>query len=240
MIAFHGKPGIKEFYLARAKAHFAADEIVKGKYWANGHRCAVGCLIHSDSHADLAEALSIPLQLAHLIDGIFEGMSNGHAKSFPMRFIESIPVGAELAGVIDRFLLTLLSDPHHGVIACANEAARKPIQDMIDLFARQVSGESISTPKWHAAADAMRQHVLQHPIEATVWAARATVWAARARGGVLLVGGARAEAAAWAAAWAAWQGAWGRGEGGGASNHYLWQSEMLLSLLADAPVPAAA
>jgi len=43
MIAFHGKPEIKEQYLARVRAHAAADEIIHGKYWEGGKGCAIGC-----------------------------------------------------------------------------------------------------------------------------------------------------------------------------------------------------
>jgi hypothetical protein len=155
MIAFHGKQEVKDFYLARAKAHFAADEIVHGQYWEDGKGCAVGCLIHSNSHSQLAKEINIPIEMAFLIDRLFERMSNVTAKSFPVRFIESIPVGAELDGVIDRYFLALLSDKDHGVILSANDHTRKPIQDVIDLFARQVSGQGIPTvDEWTAAGSA--------------------------------------------------------------------------------------
>jgi len=48
MKAYHNKKETKKFYLDRVKAHFKADEIVKGKYWQNGKGCAVGCTIHAN------------------------------------------------------------------------------------------------------------------------------------------------------------------------------------------------
>ena len=46
MLAFHGKPELKQFYVERAIKHREADEIVQGYgYWENGKGCAVGCLI---------------------------------------------------------------------------------------------------------------------------------------------------------------------------------------------------
>lgn len=46
LIAFHGKQSIKDEYLARVRAHKAADEIIKGVYWEKGKGCAVGCTVH--------------------------------------------------------------------------------------------------------------------------------------------------------------------------------------------------
>src|SRR5208337_1034787 len=149
------KQDVKDFYLARAKAHFDADEIVHGQYWKEGKGCAVGCLIHSNSHSNLAKELNIPVEMAYLIDRLFEGIPNGTAKSFPVRFIEAIPVSAELDGVMDRYFHALLSDKDQGVILSANDMVREPIQAVIDLFARQISGQSIPTlAEWRAADSA--------------------------------------------------------------------------------------
>ena len=60
MRAFHNNPAIKEKYLARVRAHAAADEIIKGQYWQNGRGCAVGCTIHSSSHKAYEDELGIP------------------------------------------------------------------------------------------------------------------------------------------------------------------------------------
>lgn len=45
ILAFFGDPKIKAKYLRRVKAHYKADEIIKGTYWENGKGCAVGCTI---------------------------------------------------------------------------------------------------------------------------------------------------------------------------------------------------
>jgi hypothetical protein len=51
MKTFHGRLSIKKKYVARVRGHRLADQIVKGKYWENGKGCAVGCTVHSASHA---------------------------------------------------------------------------------------------------------------------------------------------------------------------------------------------
>ena len=68
LIAFHGKQSVKDFYIERVRAHAAADEIIHGKYWENGKGCAVGCTIHSRTHARYETELGIPLALARLED----------------------------------------------------------------------------------------------------------------------------------------------------------------------------
>ena len=73
----------KRKFVARARKHQLADEIIKGRYWEGGKGCAVGCLVHGSSHTQLANELGIPLQMAILIDRLFEGMPLAEAKAFP-------------------------------------------------------------------------------------------------------------------------------------------------------------
>lgn len=99
MRAFHNDPEIKEKFLKRLRAHYEADEIVKGTYWENGKGCAVGCTIHGNDHSKYEEELGIPIILARLEDRIFEGMPNAESKEWPIKFIESINVGSDLSKV---------------------------------------------------------------------------------------------------------------------------------------------
>ena len=110
MKAFHGDPAIKAKYLARVQAHAAADEIVHGKYWENGKGCAVGCTIHDSKHSNYETELGIPTALARLEDTLFEGQSNGAAKTFPVRFLSAIKPGADLSRIRWQFLHWLLTE----------------------------------------------------------------------------------------------------------------------------------
>lgn len=107
LIAFHGKTSIRAEYIARVKAHAAADEIIQGKYWENGKGCAVGCTIHGSNHADYEKVLGIPQVLAHLEDRIFEGLQNGESKKFPLQFLSAIKPGADLSMVGPKLLLAI-------------------------------------------------------------------------------------------------------------------------------------
>lgn len=96
LVAFHNDPKIKRKYLSRVKAHYKADEIIKGTYWQNGKGCAVGCTIHSGNHKRYEDELGLPEGLARLEDTIFENLENGTAKEWPVKFLSTIKVGADL------------------------------------------------------------------------------------------------------------------------------------------------
>ena len=109
MKAFHNDPKIKTKYLARVRAHAAADQIIKGIYWENGKGCAVGCTIHSNDHSSYETELGIPMWLAYVQDRIFEGLNNGNAKRWPVEFLEAIAPGQDLEKIKIPFLIFVLN-----------------------------------------------------------------------------------------------------------------------------------
>lgn len=120
MQAFLNDESVRSAVIAQVVAHAKADEIVKGRYWEGGKGCAVGRTIHSADHALYESALGIPHELARLQDFIFESLPNGEAKSFPLEFLEAIPLGADLSRVWDKFHVWLLLDPINGLVALPN------------------------------------------------------------------------------------------------------------------------
>lgn len=207
VLSYHDDKAVKTKFVARARAHQKADEIVKGQYWEDGKGCAVGCLVHGSSHNKLAEELAIPLQMAYLIDRLFEGMPIEAAKKFPLRFVQAIPVGADLEKVMDRFFLALLSDPKQGVMLSANDSVRSRIQTVIALYTRQVAADYPSAQEWRAAYSAADS------------AASSAAYSAADRAADRAADSA-ADSAAYSAAYRA-----------AMNDHYLWQAEMLLALL---------
>ena len=150
--AFHGDPEIKEKYLARIRAHAAADEIVHGIYWQNGKGCAVGCTVHSNKHSAYETELGIPRILAKIEDNIFESLSNGRAKLWPEQFLEAPRVGADLSMVWPQFAVWLLIDPQYGVIQFSK--SKKAIQNVADAYQKIINKEvdNIDWPKLRDAA----------------------------------------------------------------------------------------
>lgn len=207
MIAFHGKQEIKDFYMARLQAHAATDEVIHGKYWVGGKGCAVGCTIHSGKHKHYESELAIPEQIAYLEDAIFEALPNSDAKTFPVRFLEAIPVGADLSMVIPKFLHWLLVDETYGaIIGVTDEGVKNSVVGVASLYRRLINGNTPFDREWEAAGKA-------------AWAA----WDA---------GAARAARAAGEAAWPPGEAARAAGEAFSKAS-----AEKLLQLLADSPVP---
>lgn len=160
--AFHDDPKIKAKYLRRVQAHAAADEILQGYgYWRDGKGCGVGCTIHSGAHRNYETELGIPMWLAYLEDGIFEGLPPERAKTWPAEFLEAIQPGADLCLVALRFMVWLLG----GVMSHADQRGKIAIQTVIDLYDRVLVGEQIERTAWMEA-------------EATAWEAEAAAWAA--------------------------------------------------------------
>ena len=164
LISFHGDPKIKAKYVDRVRAHQASDELIQGYgYWKDGKGCAVGCTLHRSTlhrggnpgdhpHTGYETELGIPIAIAHLEDHIFEALPMLEARGFPLQFLQSIPVGADLSGVIPRFLHWLMVGPEDGII---NFTAHQGVKDVIqlagDLWKRVVDGDMVTQEEWKAA-----------------------------------------------------------------------------------------
>lgn len=154
LVAYHGDPKIKERYLARVRAHTAADRLIKGQYWENGKGCAVGCTIEGSDHSRYETELGIPRALARLEDALFERLPDERAMLFPDQFLSAIPVGADLSMVVSQFLVWLLVDPVNGVIRFADsDRVRGAVETVAGLCRRRLEGDEPQRMEW-AAADA--------------------------------------------------------------------------------------
>jgi hypothetical protein len=201
MIAYHGKQEIKDQYLARVKAHRAADELIKGTYWENGKGCAVGCTVHSNQHASYETELGIPRLLARLEDGIFERLPNDLAMTWPERFLDAIPVGKDLSLVWPKFAHWMLLDSEYGVIRFAKtEKTRTVIQKVGELYKQSSEGIEIEKDIWFAASASASASA---SADAAAYAASAASAAADADAAAAYAAYAAADAAAYAASAAA-------------------------------------
>lgn len=175
LLSFHNDSAIKEKYLNRLHLHYKADEIIKGTYWENGKGCAVGCTVHSRSHASYESELGIPRILARLEDTIFEGLPNEKAKEFPIQFLEAIPVGVDLEPVWRKFMIWMLIDENEGVIRYAKtEETKKAIKDVAKAFSDSLT-KTVSHEEWVAVR---RAAVIDAAYNAAYAAAHAADYAA--------------------------------------------------------------
>ncbi len=247
MKAFHGKASIKKKYLARVKKHYELDEIVQGVYWENGKGCAVGCTLEYDNkgesiHQRMEDELGIPRILVRLEDRIFEGLSNGQAKKFPLEFLEAIPVEADLSMVWPKFIVWVLTDKKNGVIQYARPDGKKAIQAVADTFKRLIKGEKIDVNEWldkrrdasadaayasaSASADAAYAYAYADAASASADAAYAYAYADAAASSAADAASASASASASSAAYAY----------AARTKHYGKMAKKLLELLRKSPV----
>jgi hypothetical protein len=116
LLSFKGDKKIKEFYLQRLEQHYKADEITQGIGWSEGKGCAIGCLFNNYEYDLFPKLLGLPVDLAYLVDNIFEFLENKEAKLFPLEFIRAVKVRADLYRIGDKFKLYLLQDETNGII----------------------------------------------------------------------------------------------------------------------------
>jgi hypothetical protein len=151
LLAYHGDPATKEKYIARVRAHRAAERLVQGRTW-QGPRgsekgCAIGCTLEAYDHHRYPIELGVPVELARLEDRIFEGLDVETAMAWPERFLSAIRPGADLSGVWPKFAIWLLE------VMCAKSDAAKPVAS---LYRRRLEGSEPTRADWLAARDSAR------------------------------------------------------------------------------------
>ncbi len=154
LIAFHNNPSIKDKLLADLTEHAKFDRIVHGQYWENGRGCAIGCTLHSmgvksgntGDHSLYETKLGIPRVIARMEDRIFEGLTNGKSKEWPLRFTRAIQPGADLSMVWPRLTLWMLSEELPKYVQKLRHAKQKAaIEEVAGLFREWCDGASLSS-----------------------------------------------------------------------------------------------
>ena len=157
MKAYHGSEELKAATIAEMKKHQEDDLILQGSYWlAPGNDfsddppggCAVGCMTHDPDggHELFPEKWGIPEAIAFFEDIIFEGMYEQAALDWPVRFLESIPVGADLSQVADRMMLWLFTESPF------RNARDEQVNEIVArLYLRRLSDDYVSGDEWDEA-----------------------------------------------------------------------------------------
>ena len=211
MISFNGDSRVKEQYVGVAKYHHQADDLAqKHGYCHGGKCCALGCFHGINSQeaciALNGDRLGIPEDISYLEEAVFENSSEPFAKTWPLRFIEAMPVGVDLHTVgikIKQFMLRELLKDKNVINA---EPVRLCIVQVLDLLQNQLMGvfdETKQSAAWSAARSA----------ESAAWSAAES-----------------AESAAWSAAESAESAAWSAAESAAWSAAYEKIGEELLRL----------
>ena len=157
MLAFQNTTVTKPQIIKQLEVHAKADDFIKGTYWENGKGCAVGCTIHSSEHIEYETRFGIPQMLARLEDCIFEGLSNGKAKAWPLRFMNAIKPGADLSTVGWEFQHRLqINNLKFAKKQKFPENVIKAIQMVIDVLEPMTKGKKADKSAESAAESAAR------------------------------------------------------------------------------------
>ena len=174
--AYHGDQAIKDKYLARIRAHAAADALTQGIGWDDGKGCAVGCTLEAYDHSLYPIELGIQEWLAHLEDRIFEGLPAAEAMTWPEAFLEAITPGADLEPVRHKLAIRRLDR----LIALQNGNIGKHGDD-IDAVIKKVVDALVQVRQCHEAEAGKNFCLMPTESESarSAWsAARSAAWSA--------------------------------------------------------------
>ena len=152
--AFHDDPAIKARYLNRVRAYREAGRLEQGSPWTNGAGGAIACTVEGDEPGRYVEELGLSVQLAHLEEGIFDGLHPDEAQGFPEEFLAAIPEGIDADVAMCCFVVWLLSDEDSPMGAWREDAH---IREMAELFEQQAQGGQPPAERWAAAKEACQR-----------------------------------------------------------------------------------
>jgi hypothetical protein len=191
------------------KHHVECDAVRQGCYWDGSRGCFIGCLSHSSDTAKVQDEYGLPIMLQRIAESIFESLPLKEAQAFFAAFPTAVGCdNKDLSKVGWQFLASELRSlpPQPAEVTAVIE----PVIVGMDLLA---AGQ-----EWPAAADAARAAAAR-----AAYAAADAAYAARAYD---------ADAARAAAARAAADAA----AGAAAAAARLRQRDLLLRLIAEAPI----
>lgn len=124
-LSYYGDPDLKARLVANMREHREADRLMHGRYFSSTNDaygglvfrgCAVGCTVaefiaaergisllevHADlslnPHKEWARVTGLPLWLAYADDRLFESLPSEESMDWPVRLLEAVPVGVDLA-----------------------------------------------------------------------------------------------------------------------------------------------
>jgi hypothetical protein len=203
--AFHNKESEKQKYVSRMKSHIAADELIRGEGWTGKKGCAVGCTLNRYNHKCYQDELGLPEWLARLEDTLFEGMSLEKSKTFPLEFLEAIPVGANLDKTFHKFCIYVLQDCKKNV-ELKYDYVIEAIDSVIGYHQKSIVGFESESAAWSAesaARSAESAESAARSAASAAWSAESAAWSAESAESAAR-SAESAESAAWSAESAAW------------------------------------
>lgn len=205
-LAFQGDPQRKAELVDRVRTSWTQGRAFPLAYlkWRTdgGIVSLAGTLAQTQDPAQFTERTGLPVELAMLCEGlIYTGVEFTEDKSAPsglaiqgskdimafaMDWLDAIPVGADLGGVVPRFMHDFLASalaPDFVMAGHISMAARACAERILGFWAREMNGEQVPAKAWRSLrADAMQaaeahstdpwSYGLSELIESLAWPAR--------------------------------------------------------------------
>lgn len=118
-VSFGADRARKDACVARLRAAIAEKRLIKldGGDIADTFGSLPSVIAVGDTQRSYAEELGVPADLAVLHNGFFERLQDdGSDARFALEWVESMPVGADLSGVLRAFARWLIYDAKHGLV----------------------------------------------------------------------------------------------------------------------------
>ncbi|KAB8043387.1 hypothetical protein [Janthinobacterium aquaticum] len=203
--AFRGEPARKSEMVERVRAKWSQGQVFPLAYlkWRTdgGMVTMSGILAETQDPEQFIERTGLPLELAILCEGVvysgveFSEDENGPwgmsmqgsvpILAFAMEWLDAIAVGADLGGVVPRFMHSFLASvlaPDFAMAAHLSPAVRSCAERISGLWTREMDGVAVAPKEWRSVrADAMRaseghgdpwSYSLAELVESLAWPAR--------------------------------------------------------------------
>ena len=172
--SFNNNPVLKKKCVDLAQFHQDADNFIQGN-WLSGEQngdfekgCGIGCMTQvgkSEALQVFSEKYHIDLWYVHLIEKIFEGLSDLESKTLIKDAFEVVPVGFDFDKCKSLFHFRVLMDDKKGQIGfCETDEQRKAVTHCAKLFkvhfseiqesTAELAAESAAESAWSAAESA--------------------------------------------------------------------------------------
>jgi thioredoxin 1 len=164
--AFHGDAVLRQSVVERLRQHIQAGHIVNRPACdaEQGRYNLTSAIVHSEDLTEYERKLGIPATLALIhenISNLFLQPASGdaqetrfafapHASNYPVEWLQSVPLGADLQNVPARFLSCM----QHPMTAVASAESKAVARTTAGLFARVASGAVVPAAEWAAARNA--------------------------------------------------------------------------------------
>ena len=218
----------KDYWVSTMQEHQDSDRLIAGEWFREDSEtefkgCFFGCAMQTDESPleKAIEAMGLPDWLIYLSEKIYEGLPQDERILFPVRLLESIPVGKNLEPIKHKLAITRLTK-----LATENNRVSECINIIIELHKIKLIGKEVSFEDWSSAESAARSAAWSAESARSAWSAESAAWSARsARSAESAESAESVRSAAWSAAESVRSAAWSAARSATSEARSAWSAE---------------